>query len=379
MPLSDPKHTRGESPGLFTPGTRSGRVEPLPISDRRVGEDREVFIVAELSGNHHSSLDTAKKLVRAAAESGADAVKLQTLSPDGITLDCDREPFRIGEGTIWSGRTLYDLYREVQTPWEWHRDLQQLAATLGLVLFSSPFDPRAVEFLERELDPPVYKVASFELVDIPLIEAIASTGKPIILSTGMGSEREVDEALEAAWNNGSGPLALLKCTSAYPAPPEEMNLRAIAWMRERFGVPTGLSDHSLTLAAPLTATAYGASIIEKHLILDRNEGGPDAPFSLEPAELARMVREVRAATRAAGRPMLGVGKRETASLQFRRSLFVVRDIAKGEELNDINVRSIRPGHGLPPRDLKRILGRRAATEIRRGTPLSWELIEGGEI
>lgn len=345
----------------------------LEIAGRRIGPGRPVFLVAEMSANHGHDLGRATRILRAAKAAGADAVKLQTYTPDTLTIDSDRDWFRVGEGSPWEGRTLYDLYGEAYLPWKWQPKLKEIANQLGMILFSTPFDESAVDFLE-EMDVPAYKIASFELVDLPLIRRVAATGKPIILSTGMATLEEIREAVEAAREKGNEGLALLKCTSAYPAPPEEMNLRAIPHLAETFGLPVGLSDHTLGITVPVAAVAMGASIVEKHITLSRGDGGPDAAFSLEPDEFREMVEAVRTAEKARGEVRYGAGEREAANRTFRRSLFAVEDIAAGELLTARNVRSIRPGHGLPPKHLSEVLGRHAAVAIRRGTPMSWRLI-----
>lgn len=352
----------------------SGNV--IEINGRRIGSGHPTYIVAEMSGNHHQSFDRAVDLIKAAKRAGADAIKIQTYTPDTITLDVDKPDFRIPDGNTWSGRTLHDLYREAYTPWDWQPRLQSIAIELGLDLFSSPFDPSAVEFLEK-MNVPAYKVASFELVDLPLIERIARTGKPMIISTGMATLEEIGEAVHAARKAGCEQVALLKCTSAYPAPPEEMNLSAIPRLAERFQLPVGLSDHSLTPEVAVAAVALGASIVEKHLILSRAEGGPDAGFSLEPDEFGELVRAIRTVERARGTGQHGVTAGEAKNRLFRRSLYAVADIKAGEVFTEHNVRSVRPAYGLPPRDLSKILGRRAMRDIERGTALSWECIENG--
>jgi N-acetylneuraminate synthase len=343
------------------------------IRDHLIGPGQPVYVVAELSANHNQDFDFAVKLVKAAKECGADAVKLQTYTPDTITIRSDRPEFRIGGGTIWDGRNLYDLYGEAYTPWEWQPKLKRIADGLGLDLFSSPFDPTAVEFLER-MEVPAYKVASCELVDLPLIETIARTGKPMIMSTGMATQVEIADAVAAAREAGASGVALLKCTSAYPAPPDEMNLRTIPDLAASFEVVAGLSDHTLGVAVPVAAVALGACIIEKHLTLSRSVPGPDSAFSLEPAEFKTMVDAVRVAEQALGEIRYGGSGRESASRAFRRSLYVVRAVRAGEPFTVQNVRSIRPGNGLPPRHLKEILGHTAARDVAAGTPLDWELI-----
>lgn len=332
-----------------------------------------MYVIAEMSANHHQSLDEALAILDAAKAAGADAVKLQTYTPDTLTIDCDREPFRIGKGTLWEGRRLHELYGEAYMPWEWHEPLQRHAAELSIDLFSTAYDASAVEFLER-LDMPAYKIASFENVDLPLIRRIARTGKPVILSTGMATFAEIEEAVASARDAGDPPMALLKCTSAYPSPPEEMNLRTIPHLAEAFGVPVGLSDHTMGPAAAVAAAALGASLLEKHFTRSRARVGPDSAFSMEPAEFREMVDMIRAAEAALGDVHYGVAEREKASRVFRRSLFVVEDVRSGEAFTEKNLRSIRPGDGLPPRHYEEILGRRAACDIARGTPLSWELV-----
>lgn len=345
----------------------------IEIAGRRIGPGSPTYIIAELSANHGQDFEQALALVRAAAEAGADAVKIQTYTPETITLRSDKEHFRIQSGSIWDGRTLYDLYSEAYTPWEWHGDLQSLAADLGLAFFSSPFDHSAVALLER-LGVPVYKIASFELVDLPLIRLVASTGQPIIMSTGMATLAEIEEAVKTAREAGATQIALLHCTSAYPSPPEEMNLRTIPHLADAFGVVVGLSDHTLGTAVPVAAVALGAAIVEKHFTLSRAAPGPDSTFSLEPAEFRAMVEEIRAAEASLGGVDYEVSDGERASRGFRRSLFVVEDVREGEEYTASNVRSIRPSGGLHTRHLDEVLGRRASSDVARGTPLSWDLI-----
>jgi pseudaminic acid synthase len=344
------------------------------IAGRRIGPGEPVYIIAELSANHAQDYDAAVNLVHAAARAGADAVKLQTYTPDTITIDSDARPFRHGEGSLWAGTTLYDLYKDAYTPWEWHAPLFALARELGLDGFSSPFDPTAVAYLE-DLGVPAYKVASFELVDLPLIRRMAETGKPLVMSTGMATEDEVDEAVVAARGAGAEAIALLKCTSSYPAPPESVNLRTISWMSERWGLPVGFSDHTLGYAVPAAAVALGASIVEKHITRSHDDQTPDAAFSLDEADFAAMVQAIRTVERAMGEPNLGPTPEETESRRFRRSLFVVEDVAAGEVFTARNVRSIRPAAGMHTREYEAVLGRRAATAISRGTPLSADLLE----
>ncbi len=316
---------------------------------------------------------TLCELIYAAKDAGADAVKLQTYTADTITIASDRDEFRVAGGTLWDGRTLYDLYGEACTPWEWQPGLKKVAEELGMDCFSSAFDSTAVDFLET-MSVPAHKVASFELVDIPLIQKMARTRKPLIMSTGMATAEEIEEAVQSARAAGATQIALLKCTSAYPAPPEEMNLRTIPEMARRFGVPVGLSDHTMGIAASVAAVALGACIIEKHLTLSRSIPGPDSAFSLEPQEFKTMVDAVRTAEKAVGRVQFGCGPKEEAGRAFRRSLFVVADVEEGEAFTEANLRSIRPGNGLHPRHYGEVLGKTAARQIKRGTPLSWELV-----
>jgi len=345
----------------------------LRIGNRIVGRGRPIYIVAEMSANHHNDFREAVRILEAAGEAGADAVKIQTYRADSLTIDCSREAFRIKD-TLCDGRTLYDLYAEAATPWEWQPELKRIAGRLGMDLFSSPFDEEAVDFLER-MDVPAYKVASFEIVDLGLIAKMAATRKPLILSTGMASEAEIRDALRTARQAGAAQLMLLKCTSAYPAPPESMNLRTLPAMAATFGVPVGISDHTLGIAVPVAAAALGACLVEKHFTLSRNVPGPDSAFSLEPQEFRTMVDAVRTAEKALGEIRYGIGAAEDKSLVFRRSLFIVADVKSGETFTGKNLRSIRPGCGLAPKHLPRILGRRARIDIERGTPLDWHMIE----
>lgn len=345
------------------------------LNGRRIGSNEPTYIIAEMSANHNQSFDEAVRILHAAKEAGADAIKLQTYTADTMTLSSEKEHFQIGKGTIWEGRSLYDLYGEAYTPWEWQPKLKVIAEDLEIDLFSTPFDSSSVDFLE-EMGVPAYKVASFELVDIALIEKIARTGKPMIMSTGMATLNEIEEAVQAARKAGATQIALLKCTSAYPAPPEEMNLRTISHLAETFQVPVGLSDHTMGIAVPIASVALGACIIEKHLTLSRNTPGPDSAFSLEPDEFKAMVEAVRVAEQALGGARYGVTEHEAASRAFRRSLFVVRDIRVGEEFTAENIRSIRPGNGLAPKHLREVLGKHAMRELKAGTPLEWESIVG---
>ena len=346
---------------------------PIKVGARLVGPGEPVYCVAELSANHHQNFEQAVRIIHAAKDAGADAVKLQTYTADTMTVRSDKECFTIAGGTLWDGRTLHDLYQEAFTPWEWQPKLKQIADELGMHLFSSAFDESAVDFLEQ-MSVPAHKVASFELVDIGLIQKMARTGKPLIMSTGMASEAEIAEAVRAAQAAGATQIALLKCTSAYPAPTEEANLLTIPELARRFDCPAGLSDHTMGIAVPVAAVALGACIIEKHLCLRRADGGPDSAFSLEPQEFKAMVDAVRTAERALGVVQFGAGTREANSLRFRRSLFVVEDVKRGDVFTKQNVRSIRPANGLHPRHLGEVLNQRAACDIERGTPLSWNLI-----
>jgi pseudaminic acid synthase len=345
----------------------------IEIAGRRIGAGAAPYLIAEMSANHGHQYDRALALVRAARAAGADAIKLQTYTPDTMTIDSDASPFVI-RGTPWDGRRLHDLYREAFTPWEWHEGLMEEAHALGLHCFSTPFDATAVEYLER-LNVPAYKIASFELVDIPLLRRIGHTGKPVILSTGMGTLEEIREAVSVLRQSGCRQLALLKCTSAYPAAPDEMNLLTLPALEREFDAPVGLSDHTLDVAVPVTAVALGACIVEKHFVLSRRDPGPDSAFSLEPDEFRVMAEAVRTAARALGAVHYGPTPREEGSLVFRRSLFVVRSVAAGESFTGDNVRCIRPGVGMHPRHLDDIIGRRAVRDIAAGTPLHWELVD----
>ena len=348
-------------------------VQPLQIAGRPIGPNQPPYLVAEMSANHGRNFQQAVDILEAAAEAGADAVKLQTYTPESLTLACNRPCFRI-DGTIWNGRTLYDLYAEAAMPWEWQPKLKEIANRLGIALFCSPFDAAAVGFLEQ-MQVPAYKIASFELVDLPLLKCVAQTGRPVILSTGMATLAEIDEAVRTLRTAGCRQLALLKCTSAYPAAAEDLNLRTIPHLAAAFGVPVGLSDHTLEPAVPVAAVAVGACVIEKHLTLSRGAGGPDAAFSLEPDEFRRMARAVRTAYAALGTVRYDPSDRETPGLCFRRSLFAVEDIPAGAAFTPENVRSIRPAAGLHPRYLETVLGRTARVDVPRGTPLDWNHLD----
>lgn len=347
----------------------------IEINGCRIGQDYPCYIVAEISGNHNQDFQKALQLIKAAKEAGADAIKLQTYTPDTITINSNQSCFRITGDTLWDGKTLYELYQEAYTPWDWQPKLKDAAKELGIDIFSSPFDKSAIDFLAN-LDMPAYKIASFEIVDLPLIEYAASKNKPLILSTGMATLDEIERAVGAAKKGGAPGILLLKCTSAYPAPLSEMNLSMIPFLQKRFDVPVGLSDHSPGHFAASLAVPIGACMIEKHFILSRKEGGPDSEFSLEPDEFRLLVENVRLAEQAFGKPEFESGIQEKKSLRFRRSLFVVQDIQKGETFTHQHVRSIRPADGLPPRYYDDVIGRKAARDLARGTPLSWDDILG---
>jgi pseudaminic acid synthase len=349
----------------------------ITIAGRRIGPGHPPYVIAEMSGNHNGDIKRALALLEAAKTADADAVKLQTYTADTITIDHDAPEFHI-KGGLWDGYTLHRLYDVAHTPWEWHPQLFAKARELGITVFSSPFDPTAIDFLEG-LGAPAYKIASFEIVDLPLVQYAAKTGKPLIISTGIASLGEIAEAVEVARAAGCREIALLHCTSGYPTPPEESNLRTIANLADAFGVVTGLSDHTLGMAVPVAAVALGASLIEKHFTLNREEDClnkvVDADFSLNPDELSRMVIDCRTAWTALGKISYELEASEKGNKTFRRSLYAVQDIPAGGRFTAENVRSIRPGHGLPPKHLPDVLGRRAGRAIARGTPLAWSLIE----
>jgi len=345
----------------------------IKIGSRILGNGHSVFIVAEMSANHLRDFDLAVKIIKAAKKAGADAVKLQTYTADTMTIDSDKEYFRIKQGTLWDGETFYGLYKKAYTPWEWQPKLKNIAEEEGLLLFSTPFDKTAVDFLE-DMNVPAYKLASFEITDIPLIEHIASKGKPIIISTGIATLSDIEEAVNACKRMGNDQIILLKCTSAYPAPIEEANLRTIPNLAETFGVLSGLSDHTLGISVPIAAVALGAVMIEKHFTIDRSLGGPDAAFSLELDEFAQMVKSVREVEKALGKVTYQLTDGQRKGKEFARSLFVVKNMKKGETFTEENVKSIRPGYGLHPRYLKDIFGKKALKDIERGTPLTWDLV-----
>ena len=336
--------------------------------------NEKVFIIAELSANHNGSLQTALDTITAMSNSGADAIKLQTYTPDTITLDCDTDIFTISQGTLWDKRKFYDLYSEAMTPWEWHKALFDHAKSLGMEAFSSPFDPTAVDFLSK-LDVPAYKIASFEITDIPLIEYTAAKGKPIIISTGIAKLEEIQEALDACRRVGNDQITLLKCTSAYPAALEEMNLLTIPDMIQKFGVTVGLSDHTMSLSAPIAAVALGARVIEKHFILSRDMGGADSAFSLEPHEFRTMVDAVRDTEKLLGNVTYDLSAKSLKSREFSRSLFIAQDVKAGDIITANNVRSVRPGFGMAPKYQKEIMGKTFKENYPKGTPLIWEHIE----
>jgi pseudaminic acid synthase len=344
----------------------------LGIKNKKIGNNYSIFIIAEMSANHLQKFDNAVKIIKTAKEAGADAIKLQTYTPDTITIDCNNEYFQIKQGTLWDGQSLYELYKKAYTPWEWQPKLKKIAESEDLICFSTPSDKTSVDFLEN-INVLAYKIASFEITDIPLIEYVASKGKPVIISTGIATLSDIEEAVNACKRMGNEHIALLKCVSAYPTPLEDVNLRTIPNLAETFKTVVGLSDHTLGISVPIASVALGACIIEKHLTLDRKLGGPDAAFSLEPAEFKEMVKSVREVEKALGEVSYDLTEKMKKSREFSRSLFVVKDIKAGEAFTEENVRSIRPGYGLPPKYLKDILGKQATHDIKKGTPLNWEL------
>lgn len=343
------------------------------VGEKEIGENSSTFIIAELSANHMNDFDIAVKTIEAMAEAGADAVKFQTFTPDTITIDCDNEYFQIKQGTVWDGQVLHELYEDAYMPWDWQPKLKKIAEDLGLIVFSSPFDKTSVDFLE-DMDVPAYKIASFEITDIPLIEYVASKGKPIIISTGIASLEDIELAVKTCLDAGNDKIALLKCTSSYPAPLEEINLNTIPDIKNKFGVVVGLSDHTLGGEVSTAAVALGAKIIEKHFILDRNMGGPDSDFSMEPGEFKQMVDSIRNVEKAIGTVTYELSDKVKANREFSRSLFVVEDMKKGEIITEGNVRSIRPGFGLHPKYLKEILGKKINQDLSKGTPFDLSFI-----
>lgn len=349
----------------------------IRIAGRMIGAAHPPYVIAEMSANHNGDIGTARRIIEEAAAAGADAVKIQTYRPDTITLDCDGPDFRISGG-LWDGETLYGLYDRAYMPWDWHKPLFDHAAKAGVTIFSSPFDTTAVDLLE-DLNAPAYKIASFEAVDLPLIRYVAGTRKPMIISTGMADADEIGEAIAAARDGGCEELAILHCVSGYPAPAEDYNLRTLSDMIDRFGVVTGLSDHTLDNVSAIASVALGAALIEKHFTLDRNGGGPDDSFSLEPAELAALCKGARTAWGAMGQVNYGRKSSERANVVFRRSLYVARDVVAGETFTHDNVRSVRPGYGLAPKHLDQVIGKRATRDARFGERLTWDLVgnDGG--
>ena len=346
----------------------------IEINGRWIGAGEPVYVIAEISANHNHDIEVALNLIKIAAESGADAVKIQTYTPDTMTIDCNNEHFVVGKGTPWEGRSLYELYAEAHTPWEWLPKLQERAVDCGITLFSTPFDSTSVEFLESH-GVPAYKIASFELTDHPLLAQVAKTGKPVILSTGMGSLIEIAEAVEILRQNGCEQLVLLKCTSAYPAPAKEANLARIAHMSDCFDVPVGLSDHTMGDTVACIAVSMGACVVEKHFTQSRSIPGPDSSFSLEPHELISLVSNLRIAESCVGCPTYELTEKEGNSRVFRRSIFVVEPIEEGELISPDNIRIIRPGYGLAPKYMDRVIGRTAKKAIPRGTPLDWSMLK----
>ncbi|WP_186758633.1 pseudaminic acid synthase [Echinicola salinicaeni] len=344
----------------------------MRIGNYKIDSDSSVFIIAELSANHNGSLETALETVKAAKRAGADCIKLQTYTADTITINSKKPDFLI-QGTIWEGKNLYELYQEAYTPWEWHKAIFEAAKSEGLLCFSSPFDPTSVDFLES-LNVPAYKIASFEITDIPLIEYVASKGKPVIISTGIANEEDIRLALDACKRMGNTDIALLKCTSSYPAPINEANMVMVKDLADRFGVISGLSDHTMGSTVPVVATCFGAKIIEKHFILDRSIGGPDASFSMNEEEFTQMVKAVREAESAIGSVSYELTDKQKKGRDFSRSLYVVEDIKEGDLITDKNVKSIRPGFGLHPKFLKEILGKKAKVSLEKGTRLSKDFI-----
>ncbi len=350
-------------------------MQEIKIAGRPIGTAYFPYVIAELSANHNGKLETALRIIEEAKKAGADAVKLQTYKPDTITLNCDSEDFKI-KGGLWDGRTLYGLYEEAHMPWDWHKPLFDRARELGITIFSSPFDNTAIDLLE-DLNAPAYKIASFEAVDLPLIKYAASTGKPMIISTGMADAEEIAEAIEAAREGGCRELAVLHCVSGYPAPPEDYNLRTIPDMIERFGLVTGLSDHTLDNTTAIASVAVGASIIEKHFTLDRSGGGPDDSFSLEPADLAALCQGAKAAWSALGCVDYGRKSSEQSNVKFRRSLYFVKDMKAGDLITPDCLKSVRPGYGLPPRFYEQMLGKSVQLDIKKGTPAHFDLVLKG--
>ena len=346
----------------------------MKIDRFEINDTSPCFIIAELSANHNGDIEIAKETIKAAKKAGADAIKLQTYTPDTLTIESNKEYFRIAQGTLWDGKTLYELYGEAFTPWEWHKELFELASSEGLVCFSSPFDKSAVDFLE-ELQTPAHKIASFEIQDIPLIEYAASKGKPMIISTGIAEEQDIQLALDTCFGVGNDQVVFLKCTSSYPAPLKLANLNTIPDLKKRFGVQVGFSDHTYGSLAPTIAVTLGAKVIEKHFILDKSIGGPDADFSLDSKEFEEMVSKVRDTEKLLGEVSYEVSEKVKKNRKFAKSLFVVKDVKKGDTLTEGNIRSIRPGYGMHPKELKKVLGKQFSKDIEKGEPLSWDMLQ----
>jgi N-acetylneuraminate synthase len=350
-----------------------GNKKTIQIGQRTIGSGHPVYIVAEISANHRQDFDEAVKLIHAAKQAGADAVKFQTYTPDTLTIDCDAADFRHGEGSLWEHKSLYELYQSAYMPWEWQPQLKQVAAGIDIDFFSTAYDHSAVDFLEA-MDVPAYKIASFELIDLPLIKRVAETGKPVFLSTGMATLAEIENAVRVANDSGADRIVLLKCTSAYPAGADHMNLRTLTHMANHFGLPCGLSDHSLGHTCVVAAVALGAVMVEKHFTLSRHSDSADSGFSTEPEEFKAMVEDIRMVEMALGKVKYGPNPSEAESLKFRRSLYIVEDVEQGERLTTDNVRSIRPGQGLAPTFLNQVIGRKANRSLKKGTPLEWGMI-----
>lgn len=349
-------------------------MKEIKIGNKIISKQRDTFIIAEISANHNQDIEIAKRMIREAKRIGADAVKIQTYTADTITLDCDNEYFRIKQGTIWDGKTLHNLYKEAYTPWEWHEELMSTAKDENIICFSTPFDKLAVDFLEK-LDVPAYKIASFEITDISLIKYAASKGKPMIISTGIATIQEIQDAVEVCKSVGNEQIILLKCTSSYPAPLDEINLKTIPNLSETFDVVSGLSDHTLGTIVPIGAVALGAKVIEKHFILDRSMGGPDAVFSLDISEFSEMVNSVRSIEKALGKVSYSLSEKNLKNREFSRSLFISEDVKAGDIISEKNVKSVRPGYGISPKYLEEIINQRFKDDYKKGTPMQWNYIK----
>jgi len=350
-------------------------MKELIVKNKKIGGNNPIFIVAEMSANHLGDFGRGVKIIKAAATAGADAIKLQTYTPDTITINSDKEYFQINNGSIWNGKTLYNLYQEAYTPWEWQPKLKKIAEEEGLICFSTPFDKTAVDFLEQELNPPLYKVASYEITDIPLIEYIAEKKKPVILSNGIARLNDLELAVDTIKNKGNYKIVILNCVSSYPSSIEEYNLKIIPNLAETFDVISGLSDHTIGITVPILSVVFGTKIIEKHFTLDRASGGPDALFSLEPAEFAQMVKAVREAEKTMGKVTYELTEKQKKGREDARSLFTVVDIKTGEKFTEQNIKSVRPAYGLHPKYYNQILGKKAKKDIGKGEPLSWKLVD----